>query len=93
MARSAGPTRRGAAPCGQYANAPRRCALPRPARVVEDRPRKRDQVGIASTDNGFSLLKLGDEADGDHRHAGCLLHRARQRHLNLEIRLPVREHR
>ena len=24
--------------------------MPRPARVVEDRPRKRDQVGIASTD-------------------------------------------
>src|ERR1700746_2883682 len=55
--------------------------MPRPARVVEDRPGKRDQVSITSTDNGFSLLKLGDEADGDHRHAGCLLHRARQRHL------------
>src|SRR5262249_15184142 len=55
--------------------------MPRPARVVENRPRKRDQVGIASTDNGFGLLKLGDQADGDHRHARCLLHRARQRHL------------
>src|SRR6516162_7494801 len=55
--------------------------MPRPARVVENRPRKRDQVGIASTDNGFGLLKLGDQADGDHWHARCLLHRARQRHL------------
>ena len=32
--------------------------MPRPARVVEDRPRKRDQIGIAGTDNGFGLLKL-----------------------------------
>ena len=38
-------------------------SMPRPARVEEDRPRQRDQVGIASTDNGFGLLKLGDEPD------------------------------
>ena len=38
--------------------------MPRPARVVENRPRQRDQVGIASTDNGFGLLKFGDEPDG-----------------------------
>ena len=55
--------------------------MPRPARAVEDRPRKRDQIGIASTDNGFGLLKLGDEPDGDHRHARCILHGAREWHL------------
>ena len=46
--------------------------MPRPARAVEDRPRQRDQVGIASTDNGFCLLKLGDESDRDYRYARFL---------------------
>src|SRR6516162_9771261 len=55
--------------------------MPRPARTVEDRPCKRDQIGIASTDNGFGLLKLGDESDGDHRNARCVLHGAREWHL------------
>jgi hypothetical protein len=34
--------------------------MPRPAGVIEDRPSKRDQVGIAGADNGFGLLKLGN---------------------------------
>src|SRR5258706_7696199 len=58
-----------------------RRGMPRPARVVEDRPRKRDQVGIAGTDNGFGLLKLGNEPDGDHGHVRCPLHGAREWHL------------
>ena len=43
-----------------------RSSMPRPARVVEDRARKCDQVGITGTDNGFGLLKLGNESDSDH---------------------------
>jgi hypothetical protein len=35
-----------------------RSGMPRPARVIENRPRQRDQVSIASTDNGFGLLSL-----------------------------------
>src|SRR6516162_11491929 len=56
-------------------------SMPRPARAVEDRPRKRDQIRIASTDDGFGLLKLGDEPNGDDRHARCVLHCARKWHL------------
>src|SRR5260370_16909385 len=55
--------------------------MPRPARIVENRPRKRDQVGIAGTDNGFGLLKVRNEPDSDHGYARCLLHGAREWHL------------
>src|SRR6478672_1136324 len=58
-----------------------RGGMPRPAWVIQDRPRKRDQVGIAGTDNGVGLLKLGNEANGDHGHARCPLHGAREWHL------------
>ena len=58
-----------------------RGGMPRPAWVIQDRPRKRDQVGIAGTDNGVCLLKLGNEANGDHGHARCPLHGAREWHL------------
>src|SRR6516164_7825614 len=58
-----------------------RGGMPRPARVVENRTRQRDQVGVAGTDDGFSLVKLGDEPDGDHGDARCLLHGAREWHL------------
>src|SRR6185437_8527594 len=55
--------------------------MPGPARVVENRPRERDQVGVAGADNGFGLFKLGDEPDGDHGHPGRRLYGARERHL------------
>ena len=55
--------------------------MPRPARVVENCPRKRDQIGIAGTDNGLGLLELGNEPDGDNRYARSLLHSAREWYL------------
>src|SRR3974377_327506 len=58
-----------------------RSGMPGPARVVENRPRKCDEVSIAGPDNGFGLLKLGNQPDGDHRYAFCFLHGACQRHL------------
>jgi len=38
-------------------------------------------IGGAGTDNGFGLVKLGNEPDGDYGHARCLFYRARERHL------------
>src|SRR5262249_45289062 len=55
--------------------------MPGPARVVKNRPRKRDQVGIAGPHDGLRLLKLGYEPDGDHRHARRALHSTRERYL------------
>src|ERR1700751_1459238 len=55
--------------------------MPWPARIVENRPRKGDQVSITSTDNGFGLLKLGNEPYGDHGHARFPLHGPRELHL------------
>jgi hypothetical protein len=37
-----------------------RGGMPGPARVVEDRPCERDQVGIAGADNSFGLLEGGN---------------------------------
>src|SRR5260221_1911926 len=55
--------------------------MPRPARIVENGPRKRDQVGIAGTDNGLALLKLRNEPDSDHGYACCFLSGAGEWHL------------
>src|ERR1700724_3662923 len=58
-----------------------RRGVPWPAWVVEYRARKRDQIGVAGTDDGFGLLKLGNKPDSDHGHARCPLHGARKWHL------------
>src|SRR3984893_8506236 len=58
-----------------------RRGVPWPAWVVEYRARKRDQIGVAGTDDGFGLLKLGNKPDSDDGHARCPLHGAREWHL------------
>jgi hypothetical protein len=45
-----------------------RRGVPWPAWVVEYRARKRDQIGVAGTDDGFGLLKLGNKPDSEARH-------------------------
>jgi len=56
-------------------------SMPRPARVIEYRPRERNQVGIAGTHDGLRLLKLGNESNGDHRYGRRPLHGTCERHL------------
>jgi len=58
-----------------------RCGVPRPARVVEDGARDRDEIGVPCSDDGFGLLELRDEPHCDHRHVDGLLDGARERHL------------
>src|SRR3974377_2184349 len=58
-----------------------RGGMPGPARVVEDRPRKCLECRIAGPDNGFGLLKLGNQPAGDHRYSCCFLYGACQRYL------------
>src|SRR6266702_4703431 len=58
-----------------------RCGVPRPAWVVEDGARDRDEIGVARPDDGFGLLELRDEPHCDHRHLDSLLDGARERHL------------
>ena len=59
----------------------RRRRMPRPARIVEDRPRQPDQVRVAGRDDRFRLFVLRDEPDGDDGHRRRPLHLARERHL------------
>ena len=58
-----------------------RPGVPWPAWVVEYRARKRDQIGIAGTDDGLGLFELGDEPDSDHGYARRPLHGAREWNL------------
>jgi small-conductance mechanosensitive channel len=55
--------------------------VPGPARIIKDGPGQRDQVGVAGADDRLRLLEAGDQAHRNHRHGGCSLHRAGERHL------------
>src|SRR3569623_1957803 len=55
--------------------------VPRPARIVKHAPGERDHVGVAGADDGFGLLEVRDEADGDHGHRDRLLDGAGERNL------------
>src|SRR5690606_7806206 len=58
-----------------------RCGVPRPARIIEDRTGQPDHVRVAGAHNGFGLIVVGNQPDGDNRHLHRLLYRASQRHL------------
>ncbi len=44
------------------ADAKMRGCVPGPAGIIENPPRERDHVGVASSDDGFGLLEIDDQA-------------------------------
>src|SRR6266702_2176190 len=58
-----------------------RCGVPRPAWVVEDGARDRDEIGVARPDDGFGLPEIRDERHSDPWPLDRLLNGTRQRNL------------
>ena len=55
--------------------------MPRPARVVQHRPRERDGIGLAVAENGLCMVRFADQADGDDGHPQFRLQALGKRHL------------
>ena len=69
-----------------------RGGVPRPARIVEDRPGERDEVRIARSDDRLGLLIVGDQPDRDDRDRYRLLDLPRERDLvaGADRNVPIR---
>ena len=58
-----------------------RGSVPRPARIVEDRSRDRNEISIPRCQYGFRLFEVSNETDSDHRYLDCVFDGARERYL------------
>jgi hypothetical protein len=46
--------------------------MPRPSRIIKDRPCQRDHIGFPSRHDRLGLVKAGDQSDGnDGNSNGC----------------------